>query len=424
MRSGLAAVVLPVVLTASLARAADDPVRVLDQQATAAYKAKDYAGFLKHSRALQEAIPWSVRARYNLACGYALTGSPAEAVKALEGIADLQVVMDLGADDDLASLRPLPAFQAVQERMKSFAAPVGDAAVAFTLPEKDLVTEGVAHDPKTGAYFVSSVHRRKIVRRAADGTVKDFTTEGQDGLMSVMALALDASRRALWASTQGVPQMTGFRKEDEGRSALVEYDVDAGRLRRTIAPPEGAGVSDIALLPNGDVAAADPRKGGVFVLDAAKGVWRTLVPAGVMRSPQGMAAAPDGRSLYVSDYARGVARVALADGAVRWLETPADLATTGVDGLVLAGGWLIAVQNGLEPQRVAGWRLDPAGDRVVSWRTLVRRHAAFDEPTLGTVVGDDFVFVANSQYGAFRPDHTLDTARLAPPAILRTPLPR
>jgi sugar lactone lactonase YvrE len=406
------------------AHAADDPVRVLDERATAAYKAKDYAGFLKYSHALQEAIPWSLRARYNLACGYALTGAPAEALAALEGIAAREVAMDVGADDDLASLRALPAFKALQERMKSFASPVGEAAVAFTLPETDLITEGVAHDPKTGAFFVTSVRHRKIVRRAADGSVKDFTTEAQDGLLSAVTPAVDAIRRALWVSTAASVHMTGFRKEDEGRSFLVEYDVDTGRLRRTVPPPAGARLSDIAVLAGGDVVASDPHAGGVYLLDAKTGAWRTLVAPGPIRSPQGLAPAADGKSVYVADYARGVARVSLAEGAVRWLETPANLATTGVDGLSLANGWLIAIQNGLAPQRVVGWRLDASGDRVVSWRTLVRGHAAFDEPTLGTAVGEDFVFVANSQYGAFRPDHSLDASRLHEPTILRTPLPR
>lgn len=423
MRNGLVTMALAFALAAT-GRAADDPVRVLDQQATAAYKAKDYAAFLKASRALQEAIPWSLRARYNLACGYALTGAPAEALQALEGIAAREVVMDVGADDDLASLRALPAFKALQERMKSFAAPVGEAAVAFMLPETSLVTEGVAHDPKSGAFFVTSVRHRKVVRRTADGSVKDFTTEAQDGLLSAVAPAVDAARRALWVSSSGSERMVGGKKEDEARSFLAEYDIDTGRLRRKVEPPSGAGVSDIALLASGDVVASDPRAGGIYLLDAKAGTWRTLVAPGTIRSPQGLAPAADAKSVYVADYARGVARVTLADGPLRWLDTPPDLATTGVDGLSVAGGWLIAIQNGLEPHRVVAWRLDPAGDRVVSWRTLVRGHAAFDEPTLGTVVGADFVFVANSQYRHFRRDGTLDTAALKAPVILRTALPR
>jgi sugar lactone lactonase YvrE len=423
MRSGFVTIALSVALAAA-AHAADDIVRTLDQQATAAYKAKDYAGFLEASRALQEAIPWSLRARYNLACGYALTGASAAALRTLEGIAAREVAMDLGADDDLASLRALPAFKALQERMKSFAVPVGEAAVAFMLPETDLIPEGVAYDPKTGAFFVTSVRHRKVVRRAADGSVKDFTAGAQDGLLSAVAPAVDAARRALWVSSSGSERMVGGKKEDEGRSFLAEYDIDTGRLRRKVEPPAGAGVSDIALLASGDVVASDPRAGGVYLLDAKAGTWRTLVAPGAIRSPQGLAPAADGKSVYVADYARGVARVTIAEGSLRWLDTPQDLATTGVDGLSLAEGFLIAVQNGVEPHRVVAWGLDPAGDRVVSSRTLVRNHAAFDEPTLGTVVGPDFLFVANSQYRHFRRDGTLDAAALKAPVVLRTALPR
>ena len=118
MRRVSVSLALAAVLGTAPAHAEDDIVRTLDQQATAAYKAKDYAGFLKHSRALQEAIPWSLRARYNLACGYALTGAPTEALKTLSTIAAQEVAMDVAAGDDLASLRALPAFKALEARMR------------------------------------------------------------------------------------------------------------------------------------------------------------------------------------------------------------------------------------------------------------------------------------------------------------------
>ena len=55
---------------------------------------------------------------------------------------------------------------------------------------------------------------------------------------------------------------------------------------------------------------------------------------------------------------------------------------------------------------------------------LVRGHPAFDEPTLGVVVGTDFYFVANSQYGHFRRDGSLDETGLVGAVVLRTPLPQ
>ena len=99
--------------------------------------------------------------------------------------------------------------------------------------------------------------------------------------------------------------------------------------------------------------------------------------------------------------------------------------STGIDGLALANGWLIAIQNGIKPHRVVGWRLDPARDRSSPRRACSSAAiAAFDEPTLGVVVGTDFYFVANSQYGHFRRDGSLDETRLVGAVVLRTPLPR
>ena len=78
-------------LAAAMASAQDDPVRALNDQATAAYRAKDHAGFLKHSQALAELVPWSTRARYNLACAHALIGEPAAAMRILERLAPQEV---------------------------------------------------------------------------------------------------------------------------------------------------------------------------------------------------------------------------------------------------------------------------------------------------------------------------------------------
>jgi sugar lactone lactonase YvrE len=405
-------------------RADDDPVRTLNDQATAAYRAKDYAGFLKHSQALADLVPWSTRGRYNLACAHALIGEPAAAVRILDGLANQQVAFDLAGDDDLASLREREDFAEVQRRMDALALPVGKAEPAFTLAQKDLIPEGVAHDAKTGAFFVSSVRHRKIVRIAPDGTAKDFVTEAQDGLFSVLGLAVDAPHRALWAASQGTPQMAGSRKEDLERSMLVEYDLDTGRLRRTVPAPEGGLLADLSVGPDGTVFAADPDNGRVYVRGREAQAWRTLVDRGLIRSAQGIAVAPDGQTLYVADYGRGVARVRTGDGSLTWVTEPADTAMTGIDGLVLAGSWLVGVQNGLTPHRVIGLRLDPSGQAIAESRVLVRGHRAFDEPTLGVVVGSDFLFVANSQYGHFRPDGTLDESRLAGPVVLRTPLPQ
>lgn len=194
-------------------------------------------------------------------------------------------------------------------------------------------------------------------------------------------------------------------------------------MRRTLPPPEADGqVSDLALGPDGTLYVADPQTGRVYVLKSGSDRLERLVDVGPIASAQGMAVSSNGKSLFVADYRQGIARLDLATGGLRFLEAPQNLPLTGIDGLVLAGDSLVGIQNGLEPHRVLRLRLDPTGDRIVEGTILERGNPAFDEPTLGVVVGRDFYYVANSQYGVFGEDGRPDPSRLKDTVILKLPL--
>ena len=386
----------------------------------AARERKDWPALLGESRKLAALAPQSMRALYTLAGALSLSGEKAEALSLLSRLADYGVRFDLAANRDLDGLTGSAELAAVAKRMQDLDKPIGQGVPAFTLSERDLLAEGVAHDSKTGAFFVSSVHRRKIVRIDATGRASDFVKEGQDGLFSATALALDPHRRALYVSSAATALTMGTGKDDEGRSALLEFDADTGRLRRALTPPDADGhVSDLALGPDGTLYIADPQTGRVYVKKPGADRLERLVDAGPIASAQGMAVSSDGKSLFVADYLQGIARVDLATGAVRLLAAPANLPLTGIDGLVLAGDSLVGIQNGIEPHRVLRLRLDPTHARIVEGTILERANPAFDEPTLGVIVGCYFYYVANSQYGAFGEDGQPDLSRLKDTVILK-----
>ncbi len=241
----LLALVVPGLLASGSGFAADQAERAAMRRAyeglNAAHKAQDWPTMLARSRELVALAPRSTRALYTLARAQSRNGQAAEAVASLMRLADLGIRFDLARDEDLKPLAGRPDFLAVTDRMQALLAPIGTSAAAFSLPEKDLLTEAVVHDAKTGAFFVSSVHRRKVVKVDAGGATADFVREGQNGLFAAMGLAVDPARRSLYVSSEAVPLMTGFRKEDEGRSAVFEFDLDTARLRRRVEPPgEGA----------------------------------------------------------------------------------------------------------------------------------------------------------------------------------------
>ncbi len=400
-------------------------LRKLNQEAAAAHERKDYAKFLDLIRKVVEKAPRSIGALYNLACAQALAGARAEAIATLDRLADRGVAFDLSTDPDLESLRSSPEFQRVVEKMDALEVPLGSSTVAFTLPDKTLITEGVAYDPKSGDFFVSSIRHRKILRVSKDGASRDFL-EPRDGFYSMVALDVDSSKNVLWASSHASPQMEGYRDTDEGLSFVVELDLATAKVLRRIEPPElspAAHLSDLALGPKGELAVADPYTGRIYLLPAGAAGFRVLVDSGPLASPQGIAWAPDGESLFVADYTQGIARVEVPEGTVRVLDVPKDAVVTGIDGLVWAGGSLVGIQNGVRPHRIARHRLDPSFARVEEVIVLERGHLDFDEPTLGVRVGSHLYYVANSQYRYVGDDGALDLDRLRRPVVLRAPLP-
>jgi hypothetical protein len=66
-------------------------------------------------------------------------------------------------------------------------------------------------------------------------------------------------------------------------------------------------------------------------------------------------------------------------------------------------------------------QLSTDGLAIESSETLAMNLPQFDEPTLGTVVGDDFYFVANSHWNRFDENNELPED-LSGPIVLRVSL--
>jgi hypothetical protein len=82
------------------------------------------------------------------------------------------------------------------------------------------------------------------------------------------------------------------------------------------------------------------------------------------------------------------------------------------------------VQNGVSPARIVRFMLDPSGTRFTRADVLDQNFAVADEPTIGTIAGREFVYVANSQWD--KHDHQgnpIAGKSLTRPQLLALPLP-
>ncbi|MBL9215153.1 MAG: tetratricopeptide repeat protein [Opitutaceae bacterium] len=404
---------------------AEPPHRALLQEAAAAAKAGDPSTMIAKLEAVRALRPDYPRVLLGLARAYAAAGKGDEAVACLRELADMGLVMNVGPDDAFAALRARPDFAAVE---RAFTANAGASTTsgdetAWAITDMDGIIEAVATHPATRETFFSDVRNRCIWVRDVSGptaAMRRFSADS-DGLLGVFALKFDATGQTLWAASAAVPEMQGYAAADQGRALLAEYDLASRRLRRTWAVPADGRphvLGDFAFGPDGAIYATD---------SAAPVVWR-LGPGGTRLEPwlesddfvslQGVAAAPDGRSLFLADYANGLWQVALDSGRHRLLRPPAHATFFGIDGLYAVPAGLIAVQNGVHPQRVLQITLDSTGQPTAA-AVLRVGHPAMTDAALGEVVNGSFQLVANSGWslaeGALTPRMiTLLSTRLQP----------
>jgi hypothetical protein len=262
--------------------------------------------------------------------------------------------------------------------------------------------------------------------RQPDGTVQPFSP-ADAGLLGVFGLAVDEPRGALWAATTAVAEMEGYRPADRNRAAFVEFALADGRIRRTAAlPADGAGhvLGDLTLAADGTVYATDSLTPVIWRLPPDAAQPQRWLESDEFESLQGLAIMPDGRTLVVADYGNGLFLVDLASRVVRRLAPPPDTTLVGLDGLaVTPDGSVIAVQNGIEPRRVVRLRIDAAARAVTRLEVLERGHPAMADPTLGTLVGDRFVFVGTAGWDRFASGGPADPAAPRGVPILATRLP-
>ena len=68
--------------------------------------------------------------------------------------------------------------------------------IAFTIPEKDILVEGITVDTATGDFYLSSIFKDKIVK-VSKGKPSDFIKTDYEGFMGGVGLHVDAQRRIL-----------------------------------------------------------------------------------------------------------------------------------------------------------------------------------------------------------------------------------
>jgi len=395
------------------------------QRAVAAFNAKDMATARKEVD--RAANAWPVQPAYVWARAVtAQMSADTDGVRnALESYAALGLGRDLRTDARFAGYVPLPRFAAIVARHDSNRASLVRSRVIATLSDSTFWPEGMDYDPRTYRYYVASVRHRTIAE-VADGRVRrELWPREQPGIGAVLGVRVDARRGVIWATLAGIPQMQGYSPADSTIAALVRVRIGDGAIeRRWDLPPAALGhtLGDLAIGPLGDVFVTDSNEPVLYRLrPGAEALERITSP--LFHSLQGIAPVPNGNVAYVADYSLGMLRVDLRTNGVTRLEDAPGSTSIGCDGIAWDRDAIIAVQNGVAPARVVRFVVDGSGRRIVRAEVVDRNIAIADEPTIGAVVGRQFVYVANSQWEKYTDAGVRKRERpLAVPVLLAVPL--
>src|SRR5580693_6093418 len=286
--------------------------------------AKEYPACRERLLRLERLLDGRVDIEYRLAKAEAMLGNKDGALEKLAIYSTSGLTFaDPATAPEFTSLKSSPEFSAILARLKTAHEPRTVSKLFLTLPEPDLIAEDIAYDPAGEKFYVSSVRHRKILSIDKHGVGAEFLREGFPDVWAIPALGVGSMRRVLWAATAALPEAIGYRKEDEGRSALLKYSLDTGALlkRYDLKKSEKHALGDMTVSSAGEVYVSDG-EGAVYWVNHQKDTLEILIEKGVFHNPQTPALTPEGRKLFVPDYSRAIGIVDLATRQVKLLEHP------------------------------------------------------------------------------------------------------
>jgi len=371
-------------------------------QAALAFDDLDYEDWAEATEKLHALRPYNQDFMTHLVRAYAHQERYSEAYNIMLMMQQQGLAQDWSEFSELEPMRAHRLYQHLNGLMTDAAEPFGEARVLGELEGVEM-PEALAHDPETGRYFLGTIRDGSILVSEDGQTFTTFADrEGVDELMAVLDIEPDLERRHLWVATAALTQWRGYRPADRGRTHLLKLDLDSGELlstHRLIPDRRPHALGALAVAEDGTVFAADSATPGIYRLPPGERFLQPHFTHPNFSSMRGIALSDDDSKLYLADYEIGIFVVDTQDASRAWkLFTPENLNEGGIDGLYFWDGYLVAIQNGISPERVLRLKLGDDGLGVIEVAPLVASLPEFDTPTYGVVVDNDLVFFAGSHW--------------------------
>ncbi len=371
------------------------------KEAEEAYKQKDYPHFYAKMKEANHLHPYHQGLWYQLGVAAALNNKEKEAIVCLKKAILINADFKLEGVPDLQSLTKNKEWSRLLELQKKWKQAVVHSKEAFVIKDRQLHAEGIDYDPREKIFYLGSIHKRKIIK-VKEGVVTDFCQSGVDGLTSTLGIKVDVKQNVLWASSSPMPEMKNY--DTLTRSAVFKFDLSSGKVLKKYELPHPYKTSvfgDLILDKNGKPYISDSKNNIVWTLNLKTDQLEIFYTSKEFWNIQGIAFNESESQLFISDYIKGVFKLDVARKQLISVGASEEVSLKGIDGIYFYKESLLAIQNGVVPLRSTRYYLNSKQDAITSYKIIDRAHVAFNEPTLGVIVGKNFYYIANSQWGGY-----------------------
>ncbi len=374
----------------------------------AAYREKDFTKALDNFEKSYWLNTENLAVLYSYSKALIQNNKYEKALKIVDRIADKRfyLLSNIEEDSTFNKLSSLSGFETVLKKIEAAKKPVNNSEIAFIIPEKDLVPEGVAFDNNTGKLYLSSMYKRKILLITKDGKVSDFKKEAEDDLLSTFGMEVDEKSNHLWVVSAFDPQgMTTQEKviPQTAKSRIHKYDLTTGQLIKKYDydnKGENHFFNDITVASNGDIYMTESMTSKIYKIPKDKDELELFYQADpLFFFLNGLALNEDESILYVAS-TEGISALNLQLKNWQLIRYPADVSLEGIDGMAFYNGTLICHQTGYPNNSINQYSLDETGYRITGTKIIESHNPNFDQAATGEIAGNYYYYLANGQMGS------------------------
>lgn len=356
------------------------------------------AALLRASRAWPtQPAYWTATARIA-----ARAGDTAAVIEALTALTGMHTGRGLINDSAVQTLALVPAVRVALNALERATPAVVAGKVIATL-DSTVFAEGIDASSRTGMLYVASIRHGTIFEIDTHGAVRDLHVSRHSKVGAILGVRVSPNGLSLFATTTGLPTTLGYTPRDSSLAAILQIRIADGAIEQrwdVIADGERHLLGDVAVAADGTVYASDSYAPNLLRIRPGAATYDVITHP-LFRSLQGIAPTGNAEFVIVADYSHGLMRVNVVTHSVHRIADAPGSSTLGLDGIVWYKGAVIGVQNGMSPARIMQFTFDSTMSRVGQAAVIDHQPDMADEPTIGTLFGDGFIYVANSQWGKY-----------------------